>query len=223
VEVVERSSGAQRWIPAAECGFAYRFSHFKGPWRDRYVITRVEFVLKPSTTGAVRYGDLRRYFSLEEGGAEPPLADVREAVLTVRRSKSMVLDPEDPNRRSAGSFFVNPVVSAKAAEAVRERSRQRGGEEAMPAYPTSDGEVKLSAAWLIERAGFPRGYRLGRVGISSRHTLALINRGGANAADLLRLAAEVRAGVQAAFGVALRPEPVFVGFTQSVEELLGGG
>jgi UDP-N-acetylmuramate dehydrogenase len=132
----------------------------------------------------------------------------------------MVINAQDPNRRSAGSFFVNPVVATGEAEAVRRRWHGRGGEDPMPSFPAAGGEVKLSAAWLIERAGFPRGYTLGPAGISTRHTLALINRGGATAADLLRLAGRVRNGVAEVFGITLRPEPVFVGFSQSVEALL---
>ncbi len=220
VEVVERNSGARRRIAAAECGFGYRWSRFKGQWRDRFVILRVEFLLERRATGAMRYGDLRRHFDVEEGGPEPLLAAVREAVLEVRRAKSMVIDPADPNRRSAGSFFVNQVVTRQEAEAIRGRWQSRGGEGPMPTFPAAGGGVKLSAAWLIERAGFPRGYQLGPAGISTRHTLALINRGGATAADLLRLAGRVRAGVAEAFAVTLRPEPVFAGFSRSVEELL---
>ncbi len=204
VEVVELTSSDRRTLSPAEAGFGYRHSQFKGPWRGRFAITRVDFRLAPATEGTVKYPDLERRFP---AGTRPTLRQVRDVVLDVRRSKSMVLDPYDPNRRSAGSFFVNPVVTAEQAEELRLRTT-----DSMPAYPVGDGSVKLSAAWLIERAGFRRGTRRGRAGLSSRHVLALINRGGATADELLALAREVRDAVEGKFNVRLRPEPVFLGF-----------
>jgi UDP-N-acetylmuramate dehydrogenase len=138
---------------------------------------------------------------------------VRAAVIEVRRRKSMVIDPEDSNRRSVGSFFMNPIVEPEVAAGVRERlhaCEQSAKAEGMPAFPTADGRVKLSAAWLIECAGIPRGYQKGRAGISTNHTLAIVNRGGASAAEVVALAREVRQRVFDAFGVTLVPEPVFV-------------
>ena len=132
------------------------------------------------------------------------MGDVREAVLDVRRRKAMVLDPNDPDSRSAGSFFMNPIVSTAVVDAI--------GLDAMPRYPAPDG-IKLSAAWLIEHAGFARGTVRGRAGTSTKHALALVNRGGATAAELVALAREIRDGVLATFGVELVPEPVFVGLS----------
>jgi UDP-N-acetylmuramate dehydrogenase len=219
VHVVERTSGRPAVVAGGDCGFGYRWSRFKGAWRDRYAVVRVDFRLARRRTGAVRYPDLLRRFGMKDAGAPAPsLDEVRRAVLEVRRSKSMVLDPDDPNRRSAGSFFVNPVVSPATAEDVRRRFA--AGD--LPVYPAAGGSVKLSAAWLIERSGFERGFRLGRAGISSRHGLALVNTGGATAEEIVALARRVRRGVREAAGVTLVPEPVFLGFEESVEALLDG-
>lgn len=219
VEGIELSTGdVHRW-EAAECRFGYRTSAFKTDWRGRYVLTAVTLRLPVSDQGTVRYGELQR--RLEASGSAPTLDVVRRQVLAIRGSKSMLRSDNDPNRRSAGSFFVNPVVTSDVAEHAAEVWRQRGGDaDAMPAFPTAGGRVKLSAAWLIERAGFPRGYQRGAAGLSTRHTLALINRGSAAASDLLALAAEIRVGVQDVFGVTLVPEPQLVGFSESVDELL---
>lgn len=218
VDVVELATGERQTLVGESCGFAYRHSHFKGRWRGRYAVTRVDFVLPRRAAGTVRYPDLRRRFA---AGSEPTLAEVRRAVLAVRRSKSMVIDPGDPNRRSAGSFFFNPVVTAAQAEEVHVRAGAVA-DRAMPSWEAGEGRVKLSAAWLMEAAGFARGDRLGRAGLSTRHCLALINRGGASAAEIVALAAKVRSEVRAAFGVTLVPEPVFLGFGESIEELLDG-
>jgi UDP-N-acetylmuramate dehydrogenase len=141
---------------------------------------------------------------------------VRAAVIAIRRRKSMVIDPLDPNRQSVGSFFMNPIVPATTGDDVRRALRGMGRQEEadrMPAFPAADGKVKLSAAWLIERAGVERGYARGAAGISTNHTLALVNRGGATAAEVVALAREVRQRVRDAFGVQLEPEPVFVNLT----------
>jgi UDP-N-acetylmuramate dehydrogenase len=222
VKVLERSSGEVSEIAVEDCGFAYRSSHFKQGWRDRYVLLEVSFHLPRRRQGEVRYADLQRYFDLAEGGASPSLAAVREAVLDIRRSKSMLADPEDANSRSAGSFFVNPVVAAEAATALVEAAlvEAAGSGPAPPAFPMADGRVKLSAAWLIEQAGFQRGLQQGQAGLSTRHVLALINRGGASAVDILTLAARVRQGVRRRWGVSLLPEPVFLGFDESPAQLL---
>ena len=194
-----------------DCGFAYRSSRFKGKDSHRYVILAVEYRLVPDGAPALRYPDVQRHLA-ERGVATPTLSDVREAVVAVRRSKSMVLDPADPNARSVGSFFMNPVVSETTGAAVHTRAveMKAPGADAMPRWPMSGGGVKLSAAWLIERAGFRRGYRKGNAAISENHTLALVNRGGATAREVVALAREIRDGVRAAFGVSLVPEPVFV-------------
>jgi UDP-N-acetylmuramate dehydrogenase len=194
-----------------ECGFGYRSSRFKGSDRDRYIILAVEYRLVPGGAPAVRYPDVQRHLA-DRGVAAPSLRDVREAVIEVRRRKSMVLDPRDPNARSVGSFFMNPVVSEATCAAVQARaeSMNAAGADAMPRWPVASGGVKLSAAWLIERAGFPRGYRKGNAGISDNHPLALVNRGGATAREVVALAREIRDRVREAFGVSLVPEPVFV-------------
>lgn len=222
VEAVDLGSGETVRLLAADCGFGYRTSAFKGEWRGRFAVTAVELRLRPEGAGTVRYRDLEALFPT--GGPEPSPAAVRAAVIEVRRSKSMVIEAGDPNRRSAGSFFVNPVLSTEQAEAVVERVAEASGAAAavtMPRFPSGDGRVKLSAAWLIEAAGFRRGFEDGPVGLSSRHALALINRGGARAADIVAFAARIRGAVRERFGVTLSPEPYFLGFDRSVDELLG--
>ncbi|MEM8929541.1 MAG: UDP-N-acetylmuramate dehydrogenase [Acidobacteriota bacterium] len=223
VRVVERATGAVLDLAADACGFGYRWSRFKGDWRDRYVIVRVDFRLPHSVDGTVRYPDLLRRLGLDEDeDATATLPTIRHAVLEVRRSKSMVLDPDDPNRRSAGSFFTNPIVAPAVAAAVAEQVRRRNGRRPMPRYPAGpdDPRVKLSAAWLIEEAGFSRGWGNGPAGLSTRHTLAIVNRGGATAADILRVASTIRRGVRDTFGVILEPEPTFLGFDRPAAEIL---
>ncbi len=208
VRALDRAAGRIVSLPAEACGFAYRDSAFKSATPDRYVVLAVTYRLAPGGPPAVRYAELARHLEAR-GAARPSLADVRAAVLAIRRAKSMVLDdPGDENRRSCGSFFVNPVVSAEDAARVAARA----GDAAMPRWPEPDGRVKLSAAWLIERAGFRRGERDGPVGLSSRHALAIVAHEGARARDVVRLARRIRAGVEARFGVRLVPEPVFWGF-----------
>lgn len=224
VDVLDLETGASRRLSRDECGFGYRWSHFKGPWCGRFVVTGVHFRLRRSDVGSARYPELRRRLDLDperdpetdpEGDSDTPsLLHVREAVLDLRRSKSMVLDPagdrDDPNRRSAGSFFVNPVVDAAVADAVVETAQRELGRE--PVRLSVGDRVKLSAAWLIEAAGFEKGYRRGRAGISTCHSLALVNRGGAMAAEIVGLAREIRGRVRERFGVQLSPEPTFLGF-----------
>jgi UDP-N-acetylmuramate dehydrogenase len=176
------------------------------------VVLRVSFALERSPLArGIRYAELARALGVQPGD-RPPLGATREAVLELRRSKGMVIDPADPDSVSAGSFFVNPILPCEAFSSLQQRAVQRLGEGTqVPVWPDADGSVKTSAAWLIERAGFHRGYGDGHAGISSKHTLAIVNRGGASAADLVALAREMRAGVQAAFGVDLHPEPTLVG------------
>jgi UDP-N-acetylmuramate dehydrogenase len=201
----DRVAGAQRTFAASECGFGYRTSRFKRE-PGRYVVLSVTFQLRLGTLSApVRYAELAR--ALGAGvGARVPLARVREAVLGLRARKGMVLDDADRDTWSAGSFFTNPVLGSEAAAALPPEA---------PRWPQPDGTVKTSAAWLIEHAGFGRGFGKdlgsGRVALSDKHTLALTNRGGASAAELLSLAARVRSGVQRRYGVSLVNEPVLVG------------
>ncbi|CAN97993.1 UDP-N-acetylmuramate dehydrogenase [Sorangium cellulosum So ce56] len=226
VRAIDRTTGAAVVIAGAECGFGYRDSRFKRAWRGRYVITAVTFALRPGGAATVRYPELQRALAAPAGGAAPPLGEVRSAVIALRRGKSMVLDPADENGRSAGSFFMNPTLAPGAAAGVLARIEAAGvlaPGEAIPRYPADGGRVKLSAAWLIERAGFAKGTRHGAAGISTRHTLALVNRGGATAEELLGLARRVRRGVLDRFGVALSAEPDLVGFAPGeIDDLVGG-
>jgi UDP-N-acetylmuramate dehydrogenase len=206
VRVLDRASGQIETMPAAACRFSYRSSVFKH--HDRRVVLAVTFRLRESpVSGPLRYAELARTLGVPVGGSAP-LADVREAVLALRRGKGMVIDPGDPDSVSAGSFFTNPILAADAFHALEERA---GPDLRPPAFPEPDGRIKTSAAWLIDRAGFTRGYGHGRVGISSKHTLALVNRGGATTAELMALAREIAGGVAERFGVPIVPEPVLVG------------
>jgi UDP-N-acetylmuramate dehydrogenase len=219
VRVLDRSSGEIVQIPNSACEFGYRTSIFNTRLRDRYIVLAVDFTLHNGGRSRIVYSDLQRHF---EGRPEPvPLGEVRAAVLEIRASKAMVLKEGDPDSRSAGSFFKNPVVAPEEAQRIEDAARRLGcigPREKLPAYPVTDGAIKVPAAWLIERAGFQKGYGRGRVGISTKHSLALVNRGGATARELLQLAGEIRSGVQAAFGVRLMPEPVFVGFPADTME-----
>ena len=204
VRVLDRATGAVETMTAAECGFSYRSSVFKHD--PRRVVLEVAFRLRPDgLSGPLRYAELARALDVPLGG-RAPLGDVREAVVGLRRRKGMVIDPADPDSVSAGSFFTNPVLSAEGFAALSARAAAEP-----PGWPESDGRIKTSAAWLIERAGFARGHGNGRVGISTKHTLALVNRGGATAADLVAFARTIADGVRERFGVELVPEPVLVG------------
>ncbi len=203
VRVWDRVESRVRTLPLAACGFGYRTSRFK---RDpaRFVVLEVVLQLRLGDLGApVGYAELARTLGLEVG-ERAPMPDVRAAVLDLRRGKGMVLDPDDHDTWSAGSFFTNPVLPADVAAALPAGA---------PRWPADDGQVKSSAAWLIEHAGFGKGYGQGPVRLSSKHTLALTNRGEATTTELLTLAREVRDGVRRTFGVTLVNEPVLVGCT----------
>lgn len=210
VRAYDRRARAVLELDAAQCGFAYRTSVFRHS--ERYVVLGAGFTLARSPRAVpIRYAELARALGAEPG-ARPPLSAVRDTVLALRRGKGMVLDPGDPDSRSVGSFFLNPILPAASFTAFQERAAARlGADVHPPGWPDRPGHVKTSAAWLIERAGFPRGYGAGRVGISRKHTLALVNRGAATTTELLVLAREIRDGVQEAFGVTLTPEPRLVG------------
>ncbi|HEY1532773.1 MAG TPA: UDP-N-acetylmuramate dehydrogenase [Polyangiaceae bacterium] len=208
VKTVDCVSGMERSFSNEACQFSYRDSFFKSVEPGRFVVTEVSFLLKPGAAAAIRYAELERHFK-EQGTAAPSLAEVRDSVVRLRRHKSMVLDPSDPNCRSCGSFFMNPVLSASAFCAFCERAR---GEGDVPSFPQADGRVKLSAGWLIEHAGLPRGTRDGAVGLSTKHALALVAHAGARAEDVLRLARTVQQTVRTRFAVELSAEPVFWGF-----------
>jgi UDP-N-acetylmuramate dehydrogenase len=205
VHVFDRHDGALRTLDGAECGFGYRQSRFKSADAGRFVVCGVRFRLRRAAA-TVTYPDVHRWLD-ERRIAKPHVRDVRAAVLAIRRSKGMVLDASDPDSRSVGSFFMNPVVS----DDVRERLAAAAG-AAPPARPVERGLVRIPAAWLIERAGFARGDGAGAGGLSGKHPLAIVNRGGARAAGVVAFAASIKRRVADRFGVWLRPEPVFLGF-----------
>jgi UDP-N-acetylmuramate dehydrogenase len=194
-----------------DCGFGYRRSRFNSLDRGRFIVTRVDYLLKPLGTPTIGYTDLQR--AIEKAvpeGRQPTLAEVAAVVRQVRQAKGMLLVEGDPDCRSAGSFFKNPVVGVAD---VRRIAEVAGKEPPMfPAGADQTGRLKVPAAWLIENAGFGKGYSLGAAGVSSKHTLALTNRGGATAAEILALAREITGVVEARFGVPLEMEPVLLGF-----------
>jgi UDP-N-acetylmuramate dehydrogenase len=206
VHAIDRTTGETASLPPLECAFAYRDSRFKSGEPDRWIVIGVTYRLRPGGEPAVRYDELARHLGAR-GLTRPRLAEVRESVIEIRRGKSMVLDPADPNRRSCGSFFTNPIVTPAHADKVAARA----GVATMPRWAQPDGSVKLSAAWLIERAGFTRGTSAGAVGLSTRHTLAIVCHDGARAADVARLARRIRDTVAERFDVHLVPEPVLWG------------
>jgi UDP-N-acetylmuramate dehydrogenase len=208
----DRRAGETVTLTNEECAFSYRHSRFKAD-PERYVVLRVRFALEDAggLSAPLRYAETARALGVEPG-ERVPLADARETVLKLRAGKGMVLDPEDHDTWSAGSFFTNPILDDGAFAAFRTRVRERLGDGVEPpAYPAGDGRTKTSAAWLIDRAGFTKGYGSGPARISTKHTLALTNRGGATTEDLLALAREVVTGVREAFGITLVNEPVMIG------------
>ncbi len=203
-------------LPKPACGFRYRTSIFNTTERGRYIILRVNFRLKRGGAPSLKYADLQKHFaecSLESAAQKntpPSLAEVREAVREIRRSKGMLIVPGDEDCRSAGSFFKNPVLSEAQFKDLAGRAAAKGLE--IPSYPALDAQRKVSAAWLVEHSGFSKGYAVGPAGTSHKHALALINRGDAKASDIVGLKDEIQRGVQEAWGILLEPEPVFVGF-----------
>lgn len=202
VRTWDRHESRVRTIMFTDLGFSYRHSRFKAE-PSRFVVLTVVFQLRfaAGLSAPVRYGELARHLGVAVG-ERAPLAGVRHSVLALRRGKAMVLDPDDHDTWSAGSFFTNPILSAEAAADLPADA---------PRFDQPDGTVKTSAAWLIDHAGFAKGHQRGAVGLSSKHVLALTNRGGATTTELLELAREVRDGVERAFGIRLVNEPVIVG------------
>jgi UDP-N-acetylmuramate dehydrogenase len=194
-------------LPKQECRFRYRASLFNTDARDRYIVTRVRFQLHPGGAPTLRYADLQRHFA--QASAVPTLVEVAAVVRGIRRAKGMLIVEGDPDCRSAGSFFKNPVVAVSLLATVAKAASMEVAD--VPHWPAGEGFVKLPAAWLLERAGFVKGYGAGSAGISTRHTLALTNRGGATFADVEHLEHEIIAGVKARFGVRLEREPVLLG------------
>lgn len=193
---------------AAECDFSYRRSRFNSIDRERYIVSRVDYLLKPGGTPTVRYADLQKVLQERDAGkGEPTLTEVTDVVRRVRQNKGMLMVDGDPNCHSAGSFFKNPIVTESQVRQVTAATAKEP-----PRFPAGPGKVKLPAAWLIEQAGFSKGFTLGTAGISSRHTLALINCGGATAREILDLASQIATEVKARFGIELEMEPVMLGF-----------
>lgn len=215
VSAIDLATGARRVFWAAECGLGYRTSYFKESWANRYLITTIQLKLQRDGAPTLRYAELQRV-----AGGCTSLAEVAQHVLALRRRKAMVLDPAEPDSRSAGSFFTNPILGEAEAAAVDEAARAATG-QSVPSWPAGEGRRKLAAAWLIERSGTRKGERCGGAAVSSRHTLALTNPGEATAADVVALASRIRGRVRDAFGVTLDPEPRFLGFESDVNALLG--
>lgn len=209
IEVRALHLSSMEWavLTKDECGFGYRSSRFNGADRGEYVITRVSFSLRVGGKPCLEYPDLQKYF---DGKPAPTLAEVRAAVREIRLSKGMLILPGDPDSRSAGSFFKNPIVTEEQYMDLWARVGARRLQ--LPSYPTADGLRKIPAAWLVEHAGFSKGYTRGEAGISSKHTLAIVNHGLALAGEVTFLTNEIRDRVREEFGIELQPEPVFVGF-----------
>lgn len=199
-------------LPKPVCGFRYRSSIFNRADntgdRGRYIILQVNYRLKRGGAPSVKYADLQKYFA--ETKTTPSLAAVREAVRQIRRTKGMLIVPGDEDCRSAGSFFKNPVLSEPQFQDLAARAQSKGLE--IPSYPALEAQHKISAAWLVEHSGFGKGFHPGRAAISSKHALALVNAGDAQASDIIQLKEAIQQGVQGAWGILLEPEPVFVGF-----------
>jgi UDP-N-acetylmuramate dehydrogenase len=207
VEVFDRRDNQVRELCNEACGFAYRSSIFNTTERGRFIILRVRYALTPGGEAHIEYADLKRHFEGRE--SRPNLAETREAVRHIRARKGMLIVEGDADCRSAGSFFKNPVLSEEQHEELKKRAAAKG--LSVPSYPALEKNRKVSAAWLVEHSGFARGYGFGRVGISSKHALAIVNRGGATAAEILALKDQIQQRVEEIWGVRLESEPVFVG------------
>lgn len=203
VRCIDRGTLEPVTLSNEECGFSYRRSIFNSTGSGRYIVCEVTYELERGGLPSLAYKDLIEYF----GDRKPTLSETRDAVLAIRRKKSMVIDPADPNSRSAGSFFKNPVLSQDEYDRIAKRENIH-----LPKFPMSGGRVKIPAAWLIEQAGYYRGYQMGRAAISENHSLALVNLGGATASEIVELSRNIRSAVKERFNIELVPEPVFVGF-----------
>ena len=207
VRAMDLATGEYHDFTNRDCGFAYRASRFNTVDRNKFVITRVTYALSPGGPPKLEYADLKKYFA---GRAKVSLQQVREAVREIRRSKAMLIVEGDEDCRGAGSFFKNPVVDSATYERIAAAVESKG--LVPPKYPAGDGHVKLAAGWLVEQSGFAKGFTVGRVGISRRHALAIVNRGGAAAAEIVALKDRIQQKVRETFGIELMTEPVFVGF-----------
>src|SRR5579864_5675175 len=207
VEVFDMKDGQVRELCPEACGFTYRSSIFNTTERGRFIILRVTYALAPGGEPHISYADLKRHFEGRE--TLPNLAETREAVRHIRALKGMLIIAGDPDCQSAGSFFKNPVISPEQHEDLRKRAAAKG--LTLPSYPALEKSRKISAAWLVEHSGFARGYGFGHVGISSKHALAIVNRGSATAAEVLALKEQIQQRVEEIWGIHMEPEPVFVG------------
>jgi UDP-N-acetylmuramate dehydrogenase len=208
VRAYDRDQDSVVTFSNSDCEFSYRQSIFKSKTINRYIVLSVTYRLTTQGSPSVRYPELQSYLA-ERIDKEPTLTQVREAVITIRRKKAMVLDPDDSDSRSVGSFFVNPIIGQSEFQTLVAKFDLS---EKIPNFPAPDGKVKLSAAWLIERSGLSKGYRRGNVAISSKHSLAIVNRGEGSAREVLELKEEIQRCVREKFGIDLTPEPVLVGF-----------
>ncbi len=208
VQVLDLKDGQVRELCAEACGFAYRSSIFNSSERGRFIVLRVSYALTPGGKARILYADLKRHFAGREN--LPDLAETREAVRHIRALKGMLIVPGDPDCLSAGSFFKNPVLSQEQHEDLERRAKVRGLH--VPSYPALETQKKVSAAWLVEHSGFAKGHGFGRVGISSKHALAIVNRGGATATEVVTLQEQIQQRVEEIWGIRLEPEPVMVGF-----------
>ena len=208
VEVLDLKDGQVRELCREACGFSYRASIFNTTERGRFIVLRVTYALTPGGKPRIAYADLKRHFEGRE--TTPDLAETREAVRHIRALKGMLIVPGDADCQSAGSFFKNPVLSETEHEHLKQRAAARG--LTVPSYPALETRKKVSAAWLVERSGFNKGFGFGRVGISSKHALAIVNRGGAIAGEVIALKEQIQQRVEEIWGVKLEPEPVMVGF-----------
>ena len=211
VRVLEIATGKFMDLSNSDCGFSYRSSTFNGPRRGEFIVLEVSYRLSRNAEPKVEYADVKNFFAPTKV-ENPTLQQVRDAVRSIRQSKAMLLVEGDEDCRSAGSFFKNPIVSATEAIRIEAVAQKFAPAALLPCYPSADGKVKIAAAWLVEQAGFHKGYSLGPVGISRKHTLAIVNRGGATAKDILALKDAIQKKVFDLWGVSLQPEPVFVSF-----------
>ncbi len=208
VQVLDRKDGQVHELCGEACGFGYRSSIFNTTECGRFIVLRVSYVLTPDGAPRIRYADLQRHFAGRE--TKPDLAETREAVRHIRALKGMLIVAGDPDCLSAGSFFKNPVLSFTQHENLKQRAGDRG--LVVPNYPALESYKKISAAWLVEHSGFAKGHGFGRVGISSKHALAIVNRGGATAAEVVALKEQIQHRVHEIWGVQLETEPVMIGF-----------
>lgn len=207
VQVLDLKDAQMHELCNEACSFGYRTSIFNTNERGRFIVLRVTYALTAGGSPRIAYADLKRHFEGRE--TSPDLAETREAVRHIRALKGMLIVPGDPDSQSAGSFFKNPVLTEDQHEALRQRAAARG--LTLPSYPALETRKKVSAAWLVERSGFARGFGSGQVGISSKHALAIVNRGGATAADVIAFEQQIQQRVEEIWGVHLEPEPVMVG------------